>query len=121
MTRYIRRRVPPPWSWRPIYPHGAPKTCLTNIHWAIRTRLTAQTSVPVGDYDPILRLYRRREPDDYLPEWDQIPDTCLWIELVDDDEETVLRIPMTSARMSGSRSTRGGWNLPLDHYEEHQK
>lgn len=122
MTRYVKRRAKPraPWEWKNTWPVGAPKTALTNIHWMIFRPLTDQTKVIVGDYDPLLRLYRRREPATVLPEWDHIPDRCQWLELVDDDEEIVLRLDMKSARMWGQRTPRG-WKIPLEHYTSYEQ
>lgn len=118
MTRYVRRRPKPrkPWEWKGTWGKGAPKTLLTNCHGLIHRQVTDKTHMPVGDYDFLLRLYRRFEPSAVLPEWDQIPERCQWIELVDDEEEVVLRIDMKSARMRGSRNQRGQWVLDLDHY-----
>lgn len=123
MTRYVRRRPQPrkPWEWKGVRAKGAPRTLLSNWHWYVFRQVTDQTRMPVGDYDPLLRLYRRFEPSSVLPEWDTIPDRCQWVELVDDEEEIVLRIDMKSARMRGSRNRRGQWALDLDHYTEYTK
>lgn len=83
--------------------------------------MISSTRMGVGDYDPLLRLYRRDHPDSVLPEWDQIPDRCQWVELVDTEEEIVLRIDMRSARMLGSRNSRGQFVLDLDHYTMYEQ
>lgn len=74
--------------------------------------------MPVGEYDYLLRLYRRFEVTEVLPEWSQIPDRCLWLEMVDEDEEVVLRLDMKSAKMTGTQTDRG-FKIPLDHYSMH--
>lgn len=123
MTRYVLRRhkPKPPWVWKGTWGKGAPKTLLTNSHSPIYRQVTDKTRIPVGDYDYLLRLYRRHEPDSVLPEWDSIPEQCQWIELVDDEEEIVLRLDMKSARMRGRRNRQGRWTLDLDHYTVYEK
>lgn len=123
MTRYVRRRRPrpvPPWEWKGTWATGPPKTLLSNRHEPVVRRITGQTSAVVGDYDFLLRLYRRRSPSSVLPEWDQIPPQCLWLEQVDEENEVVLRLDMKSAKMWGTRTPRG-WQIPLDHYSMHEQ
>lgn len=86
-------------------------------------RITEQTSEVIGDLDPMLRLYRRRRCSEtfYAHEWEDIKDSADWIEQVDDDEETVLRIDMKSAKMLGHKSGNGEWTVLLDHYSIHEQ
>ena len=126
MTRYVKRRgpkpKPPPWEWKGVWETGPPKTVLSNWYRPVVHRLTTQSSVVLGNLDPLLRLYRREEPAETLMghEWAEIKDSVDWIEMVDADEHIVLRISMKSAKMSG-RATRHGWRIPLDHYTVYEQ
>jgi len=95
-------------------------------------QLGQETSIVLGEFDQLLRLYQHRgltrqsvlrdgkvcyRLDD---EWDRLKELgCEWIEFVDDQRDTVHRIDFKTALGYGSQepSPRGPvWAIPIEQY-----
>jgi hypothetical protein len=113
-----------PWSKRPSWPTGAPRVCLTNLRTPIVVPVGAESFIALGEFDSLLRLYQHRgsstrEHVRYRieEEWNLLQDMGVeWLELFDDELESVLRIDFRSALRYGSKepSSLGPvWSIPL--------
>lgn len=143
MRRVLRKHTrgredyspPAPWSFRPEYPHGAPRVCRSNYYWPVLVN-----GHEAGTIDRMLHLYTQFGVTevsatvrldskwfviyDFDTEWRTILSFAHWIELADDRRETVARISREDAMKFGHKmehGTRQVWAVPFDHYQVHRR
>lgn len=138
MARRVQRRltfrritVGPPWSWRPLWPSGPRKTCLSHHCDPVFYDPEAPEPLEIGRYDWMLRLYQHEGASPmsvehhegiayFEQEWRTIRDREVeWIEFVNRRSGTVSRIDFGSALRYGSwePTPRGDmWVVPREQY-----
>ncbi|MFJ6508628.1 hypothetical protein [Streptomyces sp. NPDC091879] len=124
----------PPWTWRPQFRTGAPRTCLSSHRDPVHLRYGGHV-YKVGQQDWLLRLYQHVGITDSSVLWEgyvlydldvelpMIRSSIDWIEYVDNRREVVFRIRKKEAVSAGREiDTPEGlrFGVPLDLYTAHE-
>ncbi|MFE9525198.1 hypothetical protein [Streptomyces sp. NPDC006631] len=124
----------PPWTWRPQFQKGAPRTCLSNHRAPVYLRYGGHV-YRVGQLDWLLRLYQHVGVSDSAVLWEgfvlydldeempMIRSSIDWIEYVDNHREVVFRIRKKEAISAGRViETPDGprFGIPLSTYTAHE-
>jgi hypothetical protein len=125
----------PPWTWRPEFHTGAPRTCLSSYRDPVYIR-QGDHAFKVGQRDWLLRLYQHVGISDASVLWEgfvlydldqEVPlirSSIDWIEYVDNRREVVFRIPKKEAVSAGREvETPDGlrFAVPLTAYTAHER
>ncbi len=125
----------PPWTWRPCFRTGAPRTCLSSHRDPVYVR-RGERAYKVGQRDWLLRLYQHVGITEsslfwdghvlYEPgqEWALIRASIDWIEAIDNRRQRVFRISQKEAVQSAREvETPDGVRIavPLAAYSVHEQ
>jgi hypothetical protein len=125
----------PPWTWRPQFQKGAPRTCLSSHRDPVYLRYGGHV-YKVGQQDWLLRLYQHSGVSESAVLWEgyvlydlaaelpMIRSSIDWIEYVDKRREMVFRISKKEAVTAGRViETPDGerFGVPLDAYTAHER
>lgn len=138
--RHVQRKASrieqprPPWTWRPEFRKGAPRTCLSSHRDPVYLRFGGHV-YRAGQRDWLLRLYQHVGISDSAVLWegyvlydldDELPmirSSIDWIEYVDNRREVVFRIRKKEAIAAGRIiETPDGprFGIPLSTYTAHE-